>query len=404
MRSAGDAGDPFARRRALPKAMAYVVAAIAVAFATAIAIVLNAIVPECPNTFFMFAAVAMVAWFFDTGPGWFAALLSSAAAYLVVMAPMGDPILAYENIFWIVTFGLCAATAGALGRRRRATQEMLMAARADLERRVDERSKSLKDAFDRLKTETTERSRAEGALREARHELIRASHLASAAELTASIAHEINQPLSSVVADSEAALNWLARDPPLLPQARTSIAAALEAGQRAARVLDRIRSLIVRGRREVKPVDINDITRNVMLLWSAELARRDIKCERQYGSDLPKPLGDRVQLQQLVLNLISNAVEALDGAEPGDRVISVTTSRNALDWVQIVVEDTGHGLTSSDTSRLFEPFYTTKEHGMGMGLSICRTIVEAHGGNIRAVHGSRGGARFEVELPATGDA
>jgi C4-dicarboxylate-specific signal transduction histidine kinase len=324
--------------------------------------------------------------------------------YLVVMAPMGEPVFAYDNILWIVTFGLCAATAGTLGRRRRATQEMLVAARADLERRVDERSKSLKDAFDRLQTETTERSRAEGALREARHELIRASHLASAAELTASIAHEINQPLSSVVADSEAALNWLGRDPPLLPQARASIAAALEASQRAAKVLDRIRSLIVRGQREVRPVDINDIIRNVMLLWSTELARRDITCVRHYGPDLPEVLGDRIQLQQLVLNLISNAVEAIEGVERSDRVITVTTSRNALDRAQIVVEDTGQGLSASDTSRLFEPFYTTKEHGMGMGLSICRTIVEAHGGSIRAVPGSRGGARFEVELPAAGDA
>lgn len=384
--------------------MAYVLAAIAVAFATAITIVLNAIAPECPNTFFMFAAVAIVAWFLDAGPGWFAALLSTAAVYLVVMAPMGEPVFAYDNILWIVTFGLCAATAGTLGRRRRATQEMLVAARADLERRVDERSKSLKDAFDRLKTETTERSRAEGALREARHELIRASHLASAAELTASIAHEINQPLSSVVADSEAALNWLGRDPPLVPQARASIAAALEASQRAAKVLDRIRSLIVRGQREVRPVDINDIIRNVMLLWSTELARRDITCVRHYGPDLPEVLGDRIQLQQLVLNLISNAVEAIEGVERGDRVITVTTSRNALDRAQIVVEDTGQGLSASDTSRLFEPFYTTKEHGMGMGLSICRTIVEAHGGSIRAVPGSRGGARFEVELPAAGDA
>jgi signal transduction histidine kinase len=241
-------------------------------------------------------------------------------------------------------------------------------------------------------------------LREARHELIRASHLASAAELTASIAHEINQPLSSVVADSESALNWLGRDPPLVPQARASIAAALEASQRAAKVLDRIRSLIVRGQREVRPVDINDIIRNVMLLWSTELARRDITCVRHYGPDLPEVLGDRIQLQQLVLNLISNAVEAIEGVERSDRVITVTTSRNALDRAQIVVEDTGQGLSASDTSRLFEPFYTTKEHGMGMGLSICRTIVEAHGGSIRAVPGSRGGARFEVELPAVGDA
>jgi signal transduction histidine kinase len=119
---------------------------------------------------------------------------------------------------------------------------------------------------------------------------------------------------------------------------------------------------------------------------------------------LPEVLGDRIQLQQLVLNLISNAVEAIEGVERSDRVITVTTSRNALDRAQIVVEDTGQGLSASDTSRLFEPFYTTKEHGMGMGLSICRTIVEAHGGSIRAVPGSRGGARFEVELPAAGDA
>jgi C4-dicarboxylate-specific signal transduction histidine kinase len=404
MISAGNARHASAPRRALRKTKAYVVAAIAVALATAITRLLNAIAPECPNTFFMFAAVAIVAWFLDAGPGWFAAILSAAAVYLVFMAPMGDPIFEYDNIAWIVTFCLCATTAGALGRRRRATREMLAAARADLERRVDERTKRLSDAFDRVETEMAERFRVEGALREARHEVMRASHFASAAELTASIAHEINQPLSAVVADSEAALNWLGRDPPLLPQARASIAAVLEAGQRAAEVLDRIRSLIVRGQCEVRPVDVNDLIRNVMLLWGAELERRDVTCECHYGSDLPAISGDRVQLQQLVLNLISNAVEAIDGIEGGSRVITITTSRNTLDQVRIVVEDNGQGLTEVDTSRLFEPFYTTKEHGMGMGLSICRTIVEAHGGSIRAEHGSRGGARFEVELPAAGDA
>jgi C4-dicarboxylate-specific signal transduction histidine kinase len=393
-----------APQRALPKTIAYVLAAIAVALAAFVTRLLNTIAPDCPNTFFMFAAVAAVALFLGAGPGWFAAILSAMAVYLLVMAPMGEPVLDYGHISWISTFCLCAATAGELGRRRRKSEQMLAAARADLERRVDERTTHLRQVVTRLETEMTERSRAEGALREARLKLMRAAHFASAMELTASIAHEINQPLSAVVGDSEAALNWLDRNPPFLPQARASIAAVLEAGQRAADVLDRIRSLFLRGQVEVKPVDVNDLIRSVISLWAAELARRDVTCECHYGSDLPAISGDRVQLQQLVLNLVNNAAEAMDGVETGNRVITVTTARITVDQVQIVVEDTGQGLTNVDASRLFEPFYTTKEHGMGMGLSICRTIVEAHGGSIRAGRGSRGGARFEVDLTGAGDA
>lgn len=389
-------------QRPLPIVLAYVLAAASVMVVTGITRLLDTIAPGYPNIFIMFAAVATLAWFLGAGPGCFSAVLSIAGVYLFLMPPMDKPAFSYVDISWIVTFGACAAAATALGRKRRATQAMSESARADLEHRVEERTKSLKDAYERLETEAAERSRAEAALREARMELARASRIASAAELTASIAHEVNQPLSAVMAESEAALNWLGRNPPQLEEAQASIAAAIEAGERAVAVLDHIRSLIARGQSEARPIDVNDLVRDVMLLTGTDLARREVSYDCYYATDLPTILGDRIQLQQLVINLINNAVEAMDGVPAGDRLLSIRTSRSAPDRVRIAVEDNGQGFPHPDLGRLFQPFYSTKEHGMGMGLSLCRTIVEAHGGTIRAVPRTGGGARFEVDLPASG--
>ena len=400
-RASGGVPRPY-RGRLQPIVIRYALAAAAVAVALGMTLALGMVAPKVPNTFFMFAAIVAVAWFLGDGPGWFSVVLSTAAVDFFLVAPIHVLDFSYEDISWLTAFAVCAASTNAFSLRRRATEEELVAARKELEQRVRERTKSLLDANDSLAAETAERSRAEAALREARSELIRASRIAAVAELTASIAHEINQPLAAVVANGEAALNWLNRRPPSLPEVEASIAAAVTAGERAADVITRVRSLIARGHSELKSIDVNDLIRNVMLLVGIELARRDVSSECHYEVDLPSIQGDRVQLQQLVLNLVNNAMEAMNDIGGASRLISVRTLRSAPRHVRIVVEDSGQGLLKADMSRLFEPFYSTKEHGMGMGLSICRTIVESHGGTIRAGSGTRGGARFEVDLPAKG--
>jgi signal transduction histidine kinase len=182
------------------------------------------------------------------------------------------------------------------------------------------------------------------------------------------------------------------------------VVAVVAAGLRAAEILDRIRRLIVRGQIVVKPVDVNDLIRHVLLLLGPELSRRKVLCVCRCEPELPAIQGDGTQLQQLMLNLITNAADAMEDASDDGRVITITTARIRLDMIEIVVEDAGQGLENADASRLFEPFYTTKGHGMGMGLSICRTIVEAHGGTIRAERRNGPGARLVVEFAITGDA
>jgi len=256
------------------------------------------------------------------------------------------------------------------------------------------------DTNERMIAERHERERAEAALRETQNELLRATRITTVAELMASIAHEVNQPLAAVVANGQAALNWLHHSPPALAEAKESMEAVVVAGERAAQVLGRIRNLMTRGSPLLSSVDVNELINDAVSLVRVRLARLDIVVRSRLAPALPAVSGDRIQLQQLVLNLINNAVDAMAGVIERPRELVIETRSTDDGRVMVTVADSGRGFADIDMEKPFQPFYSTKQDGMGMGLAICRTIVASHGGSIRAKPGSPHGAVFEVDLPA----
>lgn len=230
-------------------------------------------------------------------------------------------------------------------------------------------------------------------------EVARATRLTTMGVLAASIAHEVNQPLSGVVTNGQAADRWLRADPPDVAEARAALSRIVRDGNRAAEIIRSIRNILDPVGEEPKVLSINKVIERLVPLVESELAAQTIGLTLELASDLPKIVGDAVQLQQLVLNLVLNGIDAMRGDHAIDRRMIVRT-RAGEGGVVVSVEDRGSGLPDIDHDRLFEPFYTTKTEGMGVGLAICRTVVESHGGRIWAESLSSGGARFAFTLPA----
>jgi signal transduction histidine kinase len=242
-----------------------------------------------------------------------------------------------------------------------------------------------------------ERMRAEEALREAQAELGRVARLTTMGELTASIAHEINQPLGAMVNDATACVNWLAAQN--LEEARQSAAMVIEAGHRAADIFGRIRALARKTPPEKNLLDLNDTIRDVIALARRELQGHRVLLRAELEGDLPPILGDRIQLQQALLNLMMNAIEAMSGVGEGQRELVVRSARDGSKSVLVAVQDSGPGPDPKSLERLFEAFYTTKAHGLGLGLAISRRIIKAHGGRLWATANAPHGAIFQFTLP-----
>jgi len=255
----------------------------------------------------------------------------------------------------------------------------------------------------------TERKQAEGSLREsearyrdAQMALAHANRVTTMGQLTATIAHEVNQPIGAAVTHAHAALRWLDVDPPDLGEARQALKAIVKDGVRAGDVIGRIRELVKKVPPRRERLDINEAVLEVIELTRSEMLRNSVVLETDLAKDLPVIHGDRIQLQQIVLNLIMNALEAMSEAGKGLRHLFISTATDASAGVLVIVRDSGPGLRPEDLDRLFSPFYTTKSGGLGMGLSICRSIIEAHGGRIWAEGNVSQGASFHFTLPAHG--
>ncbi len=244
-----------------------------------------------------------------------------------------------------------------------------------------------------------ERTRAEDALRTARSELAHATRVMSMGELTASIAHEVNQPLGAMVTSAASGLRWLAASTPNLEKARRALERISADGERASAVIDRVRRFVKRQEPCREPIDVNEAIRGVVALMRDELERAGVAHVVRLADNLSPVLGDRVLLQQVILNLILNAIDAMSGIEDRARVLRIESRLDDAVEVRVQVRDTGKGLPPD--ARLFEAFYTTKEGGLGMGLSISRSIVEAHGGRMHARPNEPHGATFEFSLPVT---
>jgi signal transduction histidine kinase len=244
-----------------------------------------------------------------------------------------------------------------------------------------------------------ESTRRERQYREMQSELAHASRVATMGQLTASIAHEIKQPIATVRNNLTAALNFLERTPPDLVEVREALACAVKDNDRTSDVVDRIRALMQKAPARIDSVNVNEAVREVIELTYGEALKNGVSVRTQLADGLPLIQGDRVQLQQVILNLILNAVQAMGAVTDGTREVLITTSQTANE-VCLGVQDTGPGLSPESLPRLFEPFYTTKPEGMGMGLSICRSIIEAHGGRLWATPCEPHGALFQFTIPA----
>jgi PAS domain S-box-containing protein len=250
-----------------------------------------------------------------------------------------------------------------------------------------------------LSRDITERKRAAETLREMQAELTHANRAASMGQVTASIAHEVSQPIVAMLCNAEAALGWLSCQPSNVAEARQALASIVADGNRAGEVIDWIRTLIKKTPARKESLDVNDAILNVVTMVRSELHRHRICLQTDLAPALPLMEGSRVQLQQLVLNLILNAVEAMSSLDEGPRELHISTSAHASGGILVTIRDNGPGLDPTMVSRLFDPFYTTKPAGTGMGLAICNSIVEAHGGRLWAGANEPRGAAFHFTLP-----
>ncbi len=256
----------------------------------------------------------------------------------------------------------------------------------------------------------TERKRADEEVRESEQryqevqmELARANRVATMGQLSASIAHEINQPIAATLINARTGLRWLDAQPPNLEEVRLALTRVVKDGIRAGDVIGRIRDLIKKAPPRKDDLDINQAVHEVAALTRVEALKHGVSMQLELADRLPLIQGDRVQLQQVILNLIVNSVEAMKGMSEGPRELLITTAKAEPDGVLVAVRDSGPGVTPSDVERLFEPFYSTKPDGLGMGLSICRSIVEAHGGRLWATANAPKGAIFQLTLAARAD-
>ena len=249
----------------------------------------------------------------------------------------------------------------------------------------------------------TERKRAEEALRSAQAELAHANRVATMGQLTASVAHEVNQPIAATVLNAQAALRWLGAQPPNLNEVRRSLGQITDNSKRAGDVIGRIRALIKKAPPQKEALEINEAILEVIALTRGEVVQNGISVRTQLAEGLPLIQADRVQLQQVILNLIVNAVQAMSGASEETLELLISTVGDASNGIHVSLRDSGPGLDPASLERLFDAFYTTKSSGLGMGLSICRSIIEAHGGRIWAGANEPRGAVFQFTLPLERD-
>jgi signal transduction histidine kinase len=251
--------------------------------------------------------------------------------------------------------------------------------------------------------DVTERRRAQEELDRARSELTHVARVTSLGTLAASIAHEVNQPLSGIITNASTCLRMLAADPPNLDGARETARRTIRDGHRASEVVNRLRGLFTRKQVIAESVDLNAAIREVIALTASELRQGGVVVREELPDDLPPVAGDRVQLQQVILNLLLNAADAMSGVDDRARELVVRTWHDEGVGVCVSVQDSGVGFAPEDCERLFEAFYTTKAQGMGIGLSVSRSVIERHHGRLWAVRNEGPGATFSFSIPAGTD-
>jgi C4-dicarboxylate-specific signal transduction histidine kinase len=284
---------------------------------------------------------------------------------------------------------------------RKEAEISLQQARDGLRARVEERTAELRKTNERLLAEMAERKRAEEGYHEAQAELARVTRMSALGALAASISHEVNQPLAAVVTNADACMMWLSSDPPNLDEARTAVDSIALQGTRASDIIRHIRAMFTKAAPERSPVELHELIREVIELVQTEASRKEVEIQAELAAEPAVAIGDRVQLQQVLMNLILNGIEAMSGVTGRPRLLVVGSKRYDGNQLLVTVRDSGTGIEPEDEKRIFDAFFTTKEHGMGMGLSISYSIIEAHGGRLWASANRDFGATFHFTLPAS---
>ncbi len=347
---------------------------------------------DAPVSLFL-CAVMLSAWLGGVGPGLLAIGLSCLSFVYYFLGSAHSVVPKAGDIPRTAVFVLAAVFVGALTAAQRSATELLRRARDELTKTVQE----LQRTNDVLQTESRERKLAQEALRHAQADLARVSRVTTVGQLTASLAHEVNQPITAAVTDANTCLRWLTRDEPDLDEAREAALRAVKNARRAADIINRVRLLFKKGDPQRELVDINGVISEMIVLLGGEASRYAVSVQTSL-EDVPKIPGDRVQLQQVLMNLMSNGIDAMKDTD-GKRELMISSHRDGSDNVVVSVSDTGVGLPAQESDQVFKAFFTTKVHGTGMGLSITRSIVESHGGRLWAADNIPRGAIFRFTLP-----
>ena len=371
------------------------------AVALILSLVLQHLFPY-PFLFLFFAAVMASAWFGGTSAGLFAVFASTIVVDYFFVPPYHSLALDPTDAAYFAGFVACALIASWVSSSQRKSKAALQEARDELERRVAERTAELEKSNSDLRRTMREHDEAQQALQQTRSELAHLARALTMGELTSSIAHEINQPLTAVVAHGHACLEWLSADPPNVAKARQTVTSILRDGTRAGNVLSRIRALFSKQAQASYSVDMNEVISELTAFFRDDAMWQQVSVRTDLAPDLPRPKGDRVQLQQVVLNLMMNGMEAMHSTPTRSRELVIRSRRTSRAEIAISVEDSGIGLSPGIEARIFDPFFTTKPQGIGMGLSISRSIVEAHRGRLTAAARPGGGAIFQFSLPIKG--
>jgi C4-dicarboxylate-specific signal transduction histidine kinase len=260
-----------------------------------------------------------------------------------------------------------------------------------------------KQAEAELAARRTAATRAEEQLQALQVELAHATRVTTLGELSASIAHEVGQPLGAIVTTGEACLRWLGHRTPQPEEVRACVEHMIAEGRRASEIVRRIRMLTKRDTPQKTRLELNDVVNDVVSLVQREVINHRVSLRLKLASDLPALLGDRVQLQQVLINLVINGIQAMADIGEDPRELLIESHRDNDGRVVVAVQDSGMGIDPENASRLFDAFFTTKADGMGMGLSICRSIIEAHGGRVWASKNAGHGAMFQLSLPSIGE-
>jgi len=372
-----------------------------VTVASAIDLLLQSYDIRRPTPEILLAAIVITVWYAGAGPGLLAVLLSILSLAYFFLPPSDSLVVAPPDLLYFASFVFFALLTDWFSSVRRRTERSLELARTELEIKVAERTAELQRRNQALQLEIAERKRAEQDLLEAKSQLAHVGRLTAMGELTASIAHEINQPLAAIVANADACTRLLAGRTVDMGEVREAVSDIAEAGTRAGEVIARIRAFLRKTPvADLCRVDLNRVIQEVLDLMRSELERHETSVRCELHPDLPEVQGDRVELQQVILNLVMNGIEAMlpDASRP--RLLVIHSRAIERDSVEVTISDSGTGLRPETLSRVFDPFFTTKPNGLGLGLPISRSIVESHGGRLWALEGAGSGAAFRFTLPA----